>query len=347
MNKVITAFLLSIVILAGCSNEESSIKVAEPRPVILVSPIQSSSIVEYSLPAVIEASSSRDLAFQVNGQIVTLNVKEGDDVTKGQVLAQLNLRQFDNRVRAASADLELTKVQYNRAKKLIASNAMAKNQFDQIKASLERVKTEFDNAQKDREDAVLTSPFDGVISVTHTKELQAVMSGEKVVTVDTFGDAEAVVNIPANIVAFEQQYKIIDIQTYLDVIPTMPLESKLVEVSTTADVRSQTYKAKYSFTPPSKLTILPGMTAVVKAKVDYGENRKRGLLLPVSAVMSDSSGKYVWVFDESTQSVNKKTVSVAKSISKNVLIIDGLSIEDQVVGAGGSFLLTGMKVRKF
>ena len=345
MNKATSALLLGALVLSGCTEEETqAADVQNVRPVMLISPKQSSSIIEYSLPAIVEASTTRELSFPVSGQIVELNVKEGDEVAQGQVISQLNVRQFDNRLRSAKADLEAIKLQHSRVEKLLKSNAIARQQFDQITADLEKAKAAYDSAKKDREDAVLVSPFDGIISITHKKKLQAVSGGEPIVTLDTFGDAEAVVNIPANVVAFEKQYELVETKTILDVMPETPIASTLVEISTQADVRSQTYQARFSFSPPEDLTILPGMTAMVKAKVDYKDNSVKGVLLPVSAVMSDDGGHYVWVFNQENQTVSKRYVLVEQGVSEKLLVIEGLSLDDRVVGAGGAFLFDDMKV---
>lgn len=57
MNKATSALLLGALVLSGCTEEETlATDVQNVRPVMLISPKQSSSIIEYSLPAIVEAS---------------------------------------------------------------------------------------------------------------------------------------------------------------------------------------------------------------------------------------------------------------------------------------------------
>ena len=345
MKVQVRILMFAVLLLQGCSEPDTTVKTAQSRPVKLISPEHSQSIVEYSLPAVIEATHSRELSFQVGGKIETLAVKEGDEVKKGQVIAGLNRRQFDNRYRASMASLKAIESQFSRAEKLLTTNAIAQSQYDELQANLAQAQAEYDIAKKEREDATLLSPFDGVIAITYLEAQQAVAPGQKIVTLDTFGDAEAVINIPANLVALEQQYEVIDVHVYLDVSPEIPLQASLVEVSTSADRRSQTFEARYHFTPPRNLTILPGMSATLVARADYGNNKSNGLLLPTSTVMQQGAQHFVWVFNSDSSVVNKRFVTLLPSVGDNVVISEGLTLADQVVSIGGAYLFEGMSVR--
>ena len=67
--------------------------------------------------------------------------------------------------------------------------------------------------------------------------------------------------------------------------------------------------------------------------------------VPLSAVSSDGSDRYVWVVDEDTMQVSKRAVSVTDGVGETVLVTDGLEGNETIAVAGASFLGEGMTVR--
>jgi RND family efflux transporter MFP subunit len=114
-------------------------------------------------PGKVEAVRTVELAFQVNGLLVKLPVKEGDTVAKGEVIAQLRQEEFQARlnarqgqldqaraalralqagerpeqvlkleaqVRAARAELANARIEFDRASRLIRTRAISQSEFD-------------------------------------------------------------------------------------------------------------------------------------------------------------------------------------------------------------------------
>ncbi|MBW2275927.1 MAG: efflux RND transporter periplasmic adaptor subunit [Deltaproteobacteria bacterium] len=118
------------------------------------------------------------LSGAVAGTIKKIKVDEGDRVTKGQLLLQLDKRGFQLMVQqaraglaAAKAQLSATELELERAEKLIASEAAPRATYDRIKAQHEAAQAQVQlaraqlaQARKSLNDSSIRAPYDGVIT---------------------------------------------------------------------------------------------------------------------------------------------------------------------------------------
>lgn len=332
--------------LSACKPAAESEKVEVVRPAKLITVSASSNVKNYSFPAVIEAATSRDLAFQVSGQIIELNLKPTSEVKKGAVIAKLDQRQYRNELQSAQTQFDNAKSEFERAQRLIAQDAIAKNVFDQRKSQFNVASAQLDNAKKALEDTVLYSPFDGVVAAKLAKELETVGPSTPVITLQTYGAAEAVVKIPANLVARSKQINPLETMVILDSTPGVPMPAEFVEASGLADEKSQTFEVKFGFTPPESLTIWPGMTGVVNSKISFIDDVVMAITIPLNSVLSDGEGQYVWLAIGEPITVTRRNIKVGASVGESLAVTSGLQEGDVIVGAGASYLFEGMKIRR-
>lgn len=338
---------LSIFIITGCSEPEQSVQAEVIRPAKLIAVSTEDNVREFRFPAVVEALSSKNLVFQVSGQIVTLNVREGDRVEAGQVIAELDKRVFNNQLDAAQTQFDTAKIEFERAQRLMAADAIAKSIFDQRENAYNVAITALDNAKKAFEDTRLIAPFSGMIANKYVEELDAVNPATPIVTIQTDGPAEAKVKIPASLVSQIKQIEPVETTVILDASGAQPLPAKMVGAIGLADERSQTFEVSFSFNPTENMTVLPGMTGVVSTKIAFSAQAEMAgrILIPMGAVVSDAQGQYAWMVDMATYKVTRRTVSVGAIEGDSITITAGLQAGDTIIGAGGSYLQEGMKIR--
>lgn len=343
-----TMFLTCIAfLLFGCQAEEpAEIKSSLVRPAKLITIEQASDLKEYELPAVIAAATSRDMSFQVAGQIAEIYVKGGQEVALGEILATLDQRRFRNDLQSAQTELDAAKLEYERAKRLLAGNAIAQSVYDQRKAQFEVATAQLDSARKSLDDTVLLSPFDGVIAAVEAEELENASPSQTILTIQTSDAAEAIVQIPANLVANSKQIEAMRVVVVLDAAPATEIEASFFEAAGIADEQSQTFEAKFAFTPPESLVVLPGMTGTVRSQVRTNDGGSAlAIEVPLAAVQSSGGERYVWVVDEKTMMVSRRTITSTPSVGESLVIKSGLSVGEVIVGAGAAYLHDGMQVR--
>ena len=335
--------------MSACSPAEEIAKAEVIRPAKLVKIESSSNERIFTSPAVIQASQSSDLTFQVGGEITALPVKEGQEVSRGTIIARLDQRSYRNEVSQARTAFDAAKIEFDRAERLLAGNAIARSVYEQRESQLDVARAQLDTANKAIEDTILRSPFAGVISAKHAKTFQNVQPLEKIVTLQTTGKAEAVVQIPASLIAQSGRLNVSETSVILDSAPDNKIPGSFLSISTQADPATQTYETKYGFTPPEGLVILPGMTAKVRAvaTVDGDGGSSEQIKVPLGAILTEGESQYVWLVDNETMTVSRREISVGPSLGETLVVETGLQPGDTIVGAGASYLREGQKIREY
>lgn len=341
--------LLLLLFSAGCSDEVAVEKEVPVRPAKLVEITQPDNERTGSFPAVIEPSGSSEITFLVGGKLQELNVRAGQELALDEVIGKLEQTSFQNDLAAAQSQYDNAQAEYSRARKLVKENAISRSIFEQRRTQRDVARTTLNSAQKAFDDTVLRSPFAGVVATVHTEQFQNVQALESIITLQTSGAAEAVVQVPATLVADSGRITPIETQVILDAAPNIPIPAVFKSNSTQADPNTQTFEVKFGFTPPAELVILPGMTGKVRFRVAYAQSEETAdaTVIPLNAVLSDGAERYAWLVDTETMTVSRRNITVGSGIGESLIVIDGLEVGDTVVGAGTSYLQEGMKIRAY
>jgi multidrug efflux pump subunit AcrA (membrane-fusion protein) len=101
-------------------------------------------------------------------------------------------------------------------------------------------------------------------------------------------------------------------------------------------------------TPPSNITIVPGMAGRVRGRPgpQIAEQLK-GVVVPLSAVFSpdDATGSYVWIVNETAKTVSRRQVVLGDPVVGGVTVKQGLAPGDVVVAVGVHSLKDEQSVR--
>ena len=350
MRKITTLLsaTAAVMILAGCAEEAPQQQTEIIRPAKLIDITASTNEKTFRFPAVVEALSSKELTFQVPGQIETIRFREGQEVKQGEIIATLVQRSFNNDVETAQTQFDAAKLEFDRAERLIAENAIAQSIYDQRLTQLNVATAQLDSARKALEDTTLISPFDGVIAVKQAEELQTISLSQPIVTIQTEGAAEAMVKIPASLFSRAKQIEPLETVIMLDAAPEMKIPTQFVAATTIADERSQTFEVRFSFMPPEELIILPGMIGTVQSmfRLASGSESEGQITVPLHAVVTDSAGQFVWVVNSVSMTVSRRAITLGADVGENLIVESGLDEGETIVGAGASYLTEGMKIRR-
>lgn len=335
--------------MAGCSDEEV-VEIEQPiRPAKLVEVAASSNERQVSFPAIIEASATSELTFEVGGTLDELLVREGQEVAQNDIVARLDQSNYLSDLAAAQSQYDSAQAEYNRAKRLIAENAIARNVFEQRKTQRDAARNTLDNAQKAVDDTELRVPFSGVIADVVIDQFQNVSAGEPIAILQSTGDAEAVIQAPSTLVANSGNFEPIDTFVVVDSAPGIEIPAVFHSAATQANQSTQTFEVKFAFSPPESLTILPGMTGTVQSRVRVlgDEATAQRVSVPLSAVAADGEERYTWLVDTETMTVARRNIVVGSGIGESLVVLDGLVAGDTIVGAGMSYLHEGMQIRAY
>ena len=340
--------LFGLILVTACGGSEATDTPEPVRPVKLIEVEASSNVFQLNLPAVIEASNTSVLTFQVGGTLDELNVVEGQEVARGTVIGRLNQRDYRNSLRQAQAQFSSADSEYQRAARLLAENAIARNVYEQRKTQVDVARATLDTAQKALDDTVLRTPFEGVIASVAVEQFENVSPQQDIVTLQTTGAAEALVQIPSTLVANAERVVPTDTYITLDAVPDLRVPAEILSFSTQADASTQTFPARFKFTPPEEINILPGMAGSLHATMEVLDpllTTSSQVTVPLSAILSEAGETFVWIVDRETMTVSKRGIEIDKGIGESVVVLSGLAEGDTIAGAGASYLFEGMQIR--
>lgn len=345
--RLIGLVALAVSISACSSGAEQEPEIVRPAKLFEIE--AASERIDVSFPAIIEARNSSTLTFQVSGLLQDFSVAEGQPVRRGQIIAKLDPRRYQNAVNSAQAQFDNAQSEYESAAALFDENAIAGITLQQREAQRDVAAATLDSAKKDLADTVLRAPFSGVIAEKLAIRFENVGAQQDIVKLQSTGAAEAVVSIPASLVPRFANAPPTNAFVVLSSAPDINIPGRFLSARTQADTQSQTFRVKFAFNPPADIAVLPGMTGTVFVGRDLlqDEVEGEGISIPLGSILSDGRTRYVWLVDKETMTVSKRVVQTGSSIGEEISVVEGLSPGDTIVSAGASFLHDGMTIRKY
>ena len=339
--------------------EKMSELFAEPRPVLLEEVRSTKATRARSYPGTVGASLEALLSFRVSGPLTEVNVQPGDYVEKGQILMEIDARDYRDNIRVleaqldgANAALENARLDYERAKPLLAEQVISQASYDATRsgydtaaAAVKNLKASLQIARHRLEDTRLRAPFDCIVSTKHIENHEMVQAGQTVLGVLDISSLEIEISVPENDLARERLEKGQQAAVEFASLPGKGFAAKLKEWSTSPDPSTRTYSVTFAFAVPEDIQVLPGMTGELFWTKKVGD--VTGISVPVSAVISDGQGgSMVWVFSSESSTPRKRTIQTGELMGADrVAVTSGLNPGESIISAGAAFVTEGMKLR--
>ena len=184
--------------------------------------------------------------------------------------------------------------------------------------------------------AVLTAPFDGVVTGLQIEVGQMVDEAQPVMVLAKPGELEVVVDVPEALAAGLRE-KVA--QARIAGIPDL-VKLRLRELAPSASAQTRTFRARYAIASPP-----PGLRMGVTADVQLaGKDATTSAELPSGALLTTNKTPSVWLVDDKAGTLTQQTVTLL-SQSTDQVRVTGLPDGVLVVSAGAQKLDAGMKVQ--
>jgi len=331
--------VLSLIFVIGCKNT-SEVK-EEVIKLVKVEMLSSEQGVEYlAFNGKVKEKSLTLLSFRVGGPLVKVNVNAGDFVNKGDLIAQIDKRDYQIQLDNAKAQYIQIKGEYERYKELFENDKIPANTFEKIESGYKMAKAGFENATNQLNDTELKAPISGYIHEKMVENFNTVGAGQPVLSILDMSQLEIIVSVPENQVLEMKSCQ----ENYLSVknanVFDIPIQLKSVNEKTGKDGM---YEVRFVMNNKEGLNIYPGMSAEVKVICKGTESE---IYLSSDVVFMDKGMTCVWVYEPKKQQVRKQEVVVTCMRKGGELeIIEGLKTGDFIVTAGVHSLSDAQKVR--
>lgn len=361
--RIIGLILIIAAVLAALFYRARQEPEDEPQPIRPIKTFivgEKTQLPRFYFPGTIDADTGVDLSFEVSGRLVEFPVQRGQVVTKDTVLAQLDDRDFRNKVKDAQAQLDLTESTLSRMENALKLNAVSQEDYSQAKANRDIAKAQLDISKKALDDTQLRARFDGIVSDTYVDNYDTLTAGNPVLKLQDVRVLNLVVSIPESyLVQIDRDVTRKSHYTArFDSIPDRSFDVQLKEFATTADPVTQTYRATYLLIPPDdeSVLLLPGMTGTVMVDIPLEvlpTSKDQPLLqVPSDAVGIASDGSFfVWLLqttdDPKIFTVTQRPVTIGDRAGDSMAVTSGLAAGDRIATAGITILTEGRSVCLF
>jgi RND family efflux transporter MFP subunit len=337
-------FLAGFGLTIACSSEEPVSEIV--RPVISITVADAEGFRASTLPGRAKAAQEANLAFEVSGKLIDRPVDVGSKVRRGQVVAALDPRDFQNALDQAAAIQTQAKAFRDRLVEAAKTGAVAAQDVTDATARADAADAEVRIRRKALEDATLLAPFDGIVSATYVENFQNVLPKQAVVRLVDTARIEMEVSVPESLIGLVPVAY--DITVEFDAYPDRKIPATVTEIGNEASRATRTYPVTVTLDPPEDLEIKPGMAGKVTGSADVSpESAAAGIEIPLSSLFTppDEPEKqsFVWIVDPDALQVTRRPVTVQHLTSWGARVL-GLQPGERVVTVGVHHLREGQTV---
>lgn len=309
-------------------------------------------------PGTVVALNEVELRAEVNGYITGIFVRDGQVVSKGQKLYEIDrsryaaaYRSAQAQVQSAKAALERTKKDFERYTRLAQQDAIAKQRVDYAQADLQTAQSQVTSAEAalttaatDLKRSVIVAPVSGKVGISMVKQGSLVSAGSTLINtisspnpigVDIFVNQKDIPYFTRLQKGASSSFNIIlaDQTKY-------NASGKILAVDREVDPQTGTIRVRGSF-PNASGNLTAGMTVTVEVP-----NKQSGeqIVIPYSAVTEQLGQFSVFVVGDSSK-VSQRPVTLGIKTQDKVVIQDGLKEGETIVSEGTMNLKEGAVVQ--
>ncbi|MBR6547169.1 MAG: efflux RND transporter periplasmic adaptor subunit [Bacteroidales bacterium] len=325
----------AVVLAVSCGNSKGNkaeVAVVETDPTVAVTQVSVREVPqEETYTSTIQAYVKNNIAPQTAGRISRILVDVGDNVKKGQVVAEMDQTQL------AQIELQLknNETEYNRLKELYEVGGLSKSDLDAIEMAYNVSKTQYNNL---KENATLVSPINGVITARNYDAGDMYAMSAPIYTVEQIVPVKLLVGISET--DYTKVKKGDSVEITADALPGQTFNGKVRKIYPTVDPATRTFTVEVVIDNGNSV-LRPGMFA--RAKVNFGMNNS--VVIPdVAVVKQQGSGeRFVYVLNEDNTVTYQKVV-LGRRMGAEYEVLEGLSDGAKVVTGGMIRLKDGIKV---
>ena len=322
-----TVFWVMVLVMAlwSCNNKQSF----ESKAVLVkVDTVRSCSCREVlQFPAKVVPHLSVNMAFKVSGEVQQIFVSQGQSVRSGELLAEMDSRDYELQLQAARAEYMNVKQQAERVMALYTDSVATASDYDRAIYGLEQVTAKYQNAQDQLADTKLYAPFNGVVKSVLFDAPTVVAAGMPIMTLLSSGMPFIEIHVPSSL--YLRLDQVAGYSAKFDFTETLvPLT--FIAASPNANA-NQLYTVRLAM--PDALAIRPaaGMSAMVDVLFDNPDCN--AVTIPGSAIFCSADESFVWLYE------NGVVVPVRVKVSRlhsdgSATISQGLSAGQIIVTAG-------------
>lgn len=356
-----TLIIVSLLGLAACSGDKAETQAPPPVKAVKYFTVGETSTGSIRrVTGVVEPTDKSELSFQVGGKVAKVLVKQGDLVSKDQVLAELDAKDYKTALTSAQAQLRQARAQmqkaqadYDRNQLLLNKKLVSQATVDDLATALKANRSQVTIAESQLSDATrklartkLTSPYAGIIASRTLESFQQIDPGKKVFEIQGDTGFEVKVPVPESMMPSLEYGQVVSAS--FPGLDNLELEAQVASIGSRVEAGSS-FPVKVQLRGDTS-NIRNGMTSNVTFSFARQGLKQNVYLIPIAALITSGNADIatdtaaVLVFQKDSSLLKKVTVKLSDIRRNKIEVLEGLTEGDIIVSAGVPFLHSGQKV---
>ncbi|MGZ9201097.1 MAG: efflux RND transporter periplasmic adaptor subunit [Caulobacteraceae bacterium] len=272
--------------------------------------------------------------------ITNVRFRDGQTVSKGQVLVDLQAREQGADVLQAQAAVSLAQSNYSRWKTLYDKGIAAKASLEQYRAALQQAQAGLASARARLGDRVIRAPFSGVVGLTDIAPGALINPGTPIVTLDDTSLIRVDFDVPDRYLTTLREGA--QIVAHPDAFPDQAVAGRIAKLDTRIDEKTRAITARAEFPNPGRM-LKPGMLM----RVTIVQGGRASLAAPESAVQMEGDSAFVFVIANKAGKMVAERRAVRAGSRENgmVELLEGVRAGEIIVSDGVNRVEDGQAVR--
>jgi RND family efflux transporter MFP subunit len=360
---------ITIIVLAGlssCTSQKQPASSAAPelvRDVVVLQAASAAGPEEFAAMGTVRPSETAQLSSQIMGTVVAVDVREGDRVHRGQLLATIDdaqtsagldratagLSAATHEAAAAEADYALASATLKRYQDLFEKKSVSPQEFDEINARFQAASAHREMARSGETQAKaalalaqtmsgytrILAPFDGVVSEKRVDPGTLASPGVPLLVVETTNGYRLETTVDESDIQYVRRGS--DVPVQIDSFGPAQLRGKVVQVMPGADPASRSFIVKIELPPNSS------MRSGLFGRAYFTGGEHQSISVPRTAIVDRGQLHGVYVLNQE-KIADLRYVTLGGSKGAQVEVLSGLQGGETFVAAPNARDLAGKRL---
>ncbi len=296
---------------------------------------------ELTFVGTFEARKELSIIAEAQGRITTLNVSEGQKITKGQLIATIDDAAIRAQLTTAQASLDKATKDVERYHNLLQVGAISQTQYEEIQLGMQNQQSNIAAIQQQLQYTKVKSPMSGIVSDLMLEAGSFTNPGTPIATVVDISQLNMIVMVDEKDVVKVRSGQSVEVKT--EVYPDVIFNGKIVQIGVQADAARKYEIAVEVNNSSASHPLKAGMygTAIIPTtqKQDIYV-----LTVPRKSVVGSLKQPQIYTLKEGN-TAQLTDVEIGETIGDQVVILAGLNEGDQVITTGQINLDNGRRVK--
>ena len=264
----------------------------------------------------------------------------GDRLEKGQLIIQLDDKEFENSIAidAKELNLEIALQEQSKQVELYEKGGVTLLELRNTEVKVTNARLDVENARLNLAKREIKAPFDGyIVNLPHYTENVRIEQGKSMVGIMEYRRMYMDINLPESAIGYVRADQTAHITHYT--LPNDTLRGVISELSPAISAETRTFRGKLLI-QNDQLLLRPGMFVKADIIVDRADS---AIIIPKEVVISNRQRKYVFIVERNTAIL--RDIVTGLEDENNIEVIEGLQENDNLVIRGFETLQENSRVR--